>query len=108
MVETFSGPRSLANSGGLMGWPETQFDWVRPGLMLYGVSPFAGNTGVEQDLRPVMTLESKLIAVNRVERGAAIGYSGPGCVRKTCWLVWSLWVTEMVIHAMRRQARRSW
>jgi alanine racemase len=76
MVETFSGPRSLANSGGLMGWPETQFDWVRPGLMLYGVSPFAGNTGVEQDLRPVMTLESKLIAVNRVERGAAIGYSG--------------------------------
>lgn len=76
LVEAFPGQRSLANSGGLLGWPETQFDWVRPGLMLYGISPFAGNTGVEQGLQPVMTLASQLIAVNRYERGAAIGYGG--------------------------------
>ncbi len=76
LVDNFSGPRSLANSGGLMGWSETHYDWVRPGLMLYGISPFAGDTGVEQGLRPVMTLESRLIAVNSYERGAAIGYSG--------------------------------
>ncbi|MBI5041333.1 MAG: alanine racemase [Gammaproteobacteria bacterium] len=76
LVDAFPGARSLANSGGLLGWPETQFDWVRPGLMLYGISPFAGNTGVEQGLEPVMTLASQLIAVNRYERGAAIGYSG--------------------------------
>lgn len=75
-VDSFSGPRSLANSGGLLGWPDAQFDWVRPGLMLYGISPFASDTGIEQGLQPVMTLESRLIAVNRYERGAAIGYSG--------------------------------
>lgn len=75
-IEGFSGARSLANSGGLLGWPETQFDWVRPGLMLYGISPFFGSTAIEHALRPVMTLESRLIAVNRFERGAAIGYGG--------------------------------
>jgi alanine racemase len=72
----FAGPRSLANSGGLLGWPDTQFDWVRPGLMLYGISPFSGDTGVEHGLRPVMTLESRLIAVRRFARGDAIGYGG--------------------------------
>lgn len=70
------GERSLANSGGLLGWPETQLDWVRPGLMLYGISPFAGDTAREQDLQPVMRLESRLIAVNRHARGEALGYSG--------------------------------
>ncbi|MBZ0073023.1 MAG: alanine racemase [Gammaproteobacteria bacterium] len=70
------GERSLANSGGLLAWPETQLEWVRPGLMLYGISPFAGDTGPEQGLCPVMTLESRLIAVNQYPRGAAIGYSG--------------------------------
>jgi alanine racemase len=75
-IEGIAGARSLANSGGLLGWPETQFDWVRPGLMLYGISPFFGSTASEHGLRPVMTLESRLIAVNRFERGAAIGYGG--------------------------------
>lgn len=72
----FTGARSLANSGGLLGWPETRFDWVRPGLMLYGISPFSGDTGIERDLLPVMTLESRLIAVRRFTRGDAIGYGG--------------------------------
>lgn len=76
LVEGFSGACSLANSGGLLGWPETRFDWVRPGLMLYGISPFSGDTALEHKLHPVMTLESRLIAVNRFERGAAIGYGG--------------------------------
>ena len=70
------GPRSLANSGGVLAWSDTHLDWVRPGLMLYGISPFTGDTSVEQNLRPVMTLQSRLIAVNRFERGAAIGYGG--------------------------------
>lgn len=75
-TQGLAGERSLANSGGLLAWPETQLEWVRPGLMLYGISPFAGDTGPEQELRPVMTLESRLIAVNRFPRGAAIGYGG--------------------------------
>ncbi len=76
VVDGFPGVRSLANSGGLLGWPETQFDWIRPGLMLYGISPFSGDTAQDHGLRTVMTLESRLIAVNRFERGAAIGYGG--------------------------------
>lgn len=76
VLEGFSGVRSLANSGGLLGWSETQFDWIRPGLMLYGISPFSGDTAQDHGLRTVMTLESRLIAVNRFERGAAIGYGG--------------------------------
>lgn len=75
-VRNLPGEYSLANSGGLLGWPETQLDWVRPGLMLYGISPFAGDTGGEQGLRPVMRLESRLIAVNRYARGEALGYGG--------------------------------
>ncbi|MFN2308463.1 MAG: alanine racemase [Gammaproteobacteria bacterium] len=76
VAKDFSGARSLANSGGLLGWPETRFDWVRPGLMLYGISPFSGDTGPERGLRPVMTLASRLIAVRHFARGDAIGYGG--------------------------------
>ncbi|HCK81034.1 MAG TPA: alanine racemase [Candidatus Competibacter sp.] len=68
--------RSLANSGGILGWPETHFDWVRPGIMLYGCSPFSQRTGADEGLRPVMTLASRLIAVQRYAAGEAIGYSG--------------------------------
>ncbi len=67
---------SLANSAGVLGWPESHGDWVRPGIMLYGVSPFAGGRGESQGLRPVMTLTSRLIAVNKRRKGDAIGYGG--------------------------------
>ncbi|KPK40724.1 MAG: alanine racemase [Gammaproteobacteria bacterium SG8_47] len=69
-------PRSIANSGGILGWPDSHADWVRPGIMLYGVSPFCRGIGAELGLRPVMTLRSELIAVNRQARGARIGYGG--------------------------------
>jgi len=65
---------SIANSGGLLGWPDAQVDWVRPGIMLYGASPFLGGRGPEQNLRPVMTLRSRLIAVRRFAAGEPIGY----------------------------------
>ncbi len=68
--------RSLANSAGVVGWPESHFDWVRPGIMLYGVSPIAGRTAAELGLEPVMTLASRVIAVNRCRRGARVGYGG--------------------------------
>lgn len=70
------GQRSLANSAGLLAWPEAHADWVRPGIMLYGVSPFAGRTGAEHGLRPVMTLSTRLIAIRDVPRGDAVGYAG--------------------------------
>src|SRR5690606_30870401 len=70
------GERSVANSGAIAGLAVQQGDWVRPGLMLYGVSPLDGETAASLDLRPVMTLRSRLIAVRRVPRGDAVGYGG--------------------------------
>ncbi len=70
------GERSLANSAGILAWPDTQNDWVRPGIMLYGVSPFAGRTGADLGLQPVMSLQSQLIAVHPRRRGERIGYGG--------------------------------
>ena len=69
-------PRSFANSAGIIHWPETHGDWVRPGLMLYGASPIPGHTGSSLNLRPVMTLRSELISVRRRKKGDAIGYGG--------------------------------
>ncbi len=68
--------RSIANSGGLLGWVEARADWVRPGIMLYGISPFFNGTGADHGLLPVMTVETRLIAVNPVHRGDRIGYGG--------------------------------
>ncbi len=67
-------PVTLANSAALLRYPETHGDWVRPGIMLYGISPFAGTTGADLGLLPVMTLESRLIATRRIRKGEAVGY----------------------------------
>ena len=71
-----SGPLSLANSAAILAWPDTHGDYVRPGLMLYGASPFVGDTGSTYQLKPVMTLSSRLIAITAVKRGAKVGYGG--------------------------------
>lgn len=76
VTAAYSGPRSLANSAAIIAWPATHGDSVRPGLMLYGASPFAGKTGLDHQLKPVMTLWSRLIALTHVEKGGKIGYGG--------------------------------
>lgn len=68
--------RSLANSAALIDWPEARRDWVRPGIMLYGASPFLPGRGPALNLKPVMTLQSRLIAVNARKRGEPVGYGG--------------------------------
>ncbi len=73
-VAGMQGETSLANSAGVLAWPEAHGDWVRPGIMLYGVSPFLAGKGADHDLVPVMTLQTRLIAVNACRRGDAIGY----------------------------------
>ena len=75
-VDGLPGARSIANSAGLLAWPETRADWVRPGLMLYGASPLPGRTGAQLGLKPAMRLESRLIAVRDYAAGDAIGYGG--------------------------------
>ena len=62
---------SIVNSAGILGWPAAHRDWVRPGLMLYGIAP----CGIETGLRPVMTLRSRVIALRTVQEGEAVGYN---------------------------------
>jgi len=70
-------PASLANSAAILRFPESHADWVRPGIMLYGSSPFpAQQSAVALDLQPVMTLESEIIAVRELAAGDAVGYGG--------------------------------
>jgi alanine racemase len=68
------GSRSLANSAGVLGWTASHLDWVRPGGALYGLSPVAGRSGRDLGLQPAMTLSTRLIAINRVAGGEAVGY----------------------------------
>lgn len=68
------GPRSIANSAATLALPATHADWIRPGLALYGISPFAFRTGAEEGLRPAMALETRLIAVRAVRAGEPVGY----------------------------------
>jgi alanine racemase len=68
--------KSLANSATIMGWPEIKAEWVRPGIMLYGISPFEGQLGETGGLKPVMNLYSKLISIKEVKKGAFVGYGG--------------------------------
>jgi alanine racemase len=69
-------PKSFANSAAILRYPETHSEWVRPGIMLYGCSPYAGRTGAEEGLRPVMTLESRIIAVQELKPADTVGYGG--------------------------------
>jgi alanine racemase len=67
---------SIANSAGIFSGVQLNCDWVRPGLVLYGASPFADGTGADLGLKPVMTLETSVIAVRRVAQGERVGYGG--------------------------------
>lgn len=69
-------PATLANSAALLRYPRTHRDWVRPGIALYGCSPFANETAAAIGLRPVMTLRSRLIAVREIAPGERVGYGG--------------------------------
>jgi alanine racemase len=73
-VGTSGAEQTLANSAAILGWPDTHHDWVRPGIMLYGGSPLAGRSAQSLELQPVMTLGTRLIAVNERRQGDAIGY----------------------------------
>ena len=69
-------PQSLANSAALIRYPETRTEWVRPGIMLYGASPFIDENAASLGLKPAMMLSSKIIAVQQISPGEGIGY-GP-------------------------------
>ncbi len=74
VTKPYRAEKSLANSAAVIAWPESRLDWVRPGLMLYGVSPIDGRSASDFDLKPVMSLESALISVKSLKRGDPVGY----------------------------------
>lgn len=75
-VAGLPGECSIANSAGLLAWQRAHAEWVRPGLALYGASPFPDRDGPAEGLKPVMTLRTRLIAVKPLRAGEAIGYGG--------------------------------
>jgi len=79
-VRDKTGPKSLCNSAALFSFTDQQHDVIRPGLALYGVSPFMNVSAMALHLKPVMTLQTRLIAVKRVQKNATIGYGA----RFTC------------------------
>jgi len=71
-----AGPVCLANSAAILRHPQTYGDWVRPGIMLYGASPFAEQSAESLGLQPAMTLESAIIGVQQLVAGDRVGYGG--------------------------------
>jgi len=76
------GEQSTANSAALFAFRESQRDWVRPGIALFGVSPFADRVGTELGLLPVMTLRTRIIAVKTLEAGESVGYGSQWTTRR--------------------------
>jgi len=74
LTKDFPAPRSLANSAALIRFPEARGDWARPGIMLYGCSPFSDRSAEALGLRPAMTLSSEIIATQHLQPGERIGY----------------------------------
>jgi alanine racemase len=67
---------STANSAALLRFPQTHRDWVRPGIMLYGCSPFADQSAQAIGVVPAMTLTSRIIALQHLSAGERVGYAG--------------------------------
>lgn len=80
--------QSLANSAAIFSLPDAHRDWVRPGLMLYGVSPFAGVSGQELGLRPAMSLYAQILNVRQLHAGESVGYGATWQVtEEPAWVV---------------------
>ncbi|WEY40173.1 alanine racemase [Paraburkholderia sp. SUR17] len=83
-AEGIAGARSLANSAATLWHPSAHFDWVRPGIILYGASPSGVNAAIDGvGLQPAMTFASELIAVQTVAKGQTVGYGSTFKARET-------------------------
>ena len=76
LVQGIEVEQSMSNSAAIIKYPQSHRDWVRPGIMLYGVAPFAQKVGLDYDLRPVMTFSSHIMAIRLCKKGDALGYGG--------------------------------
>lgn len=74
LMQNYKHEFSVANSAAIINYPETHLEWVRPGIMLYGATPFHDKTAKELGLKPVMSLVSEIIATRIIKKGDAVGY----------------------------------
>ena len=74
---------SCCNSAAIFKWPELHFDYVRPGIMLYGASPFADQNVHALDLKPVMSFTAQIIALNTIQAGEQVGYGSTFTAEQT-------------------------
>lgn len=96
LVDGFEGDVSIANSAAMLGWPDIanaraslNFDgdlWVRPGIALYGISPFADISAAKLGLKPAMQFQARLIARKRLRAGSQVGYKGRYVSDVDTWL----------------------
>ena len=76
VVKNLNSPHTLANSATILRYPEAHGAWIRPGIMLYGASPFIDQSAVELGLQPAMSLCSEIIAIQTLQTGERVGYGG--------------------------------
>ncbi len=76
VTNTLDSPKSMANSAAILSTDDAHFDWVRPGIMLYGSNPFLKGKASDFDLKPVMRFESEIISVKKIKAKETVGYGG--------------------------------
>jgi len=76
-------PTSMANSAAILSSPVSHGDWLRPGLMLYGVSPFENYSAHDLGLKPVMQLKTIITAIQELKQGDQVGYGGEWIAEQT-------------------------
>ena len=74
IAKPFNFSRSVANSASIVNFKKTHLDWVRPGIMLYGASPIMGHKSSTLNIKPVMQLKSKIIAIQNLSKNDSVGY----------------------------------
>lgn len=74
ICKEFDNEKTLANSAAVINFSDTHAEWIRPGLMLYGVSPMKNGIAKDHGLKPVMTLESEIISIQHLQEGDSVGY----------------------------------
>jgi len=74
LLQHQTGQLTLANSAGILAWPQSHADWIRPGLLLYGCSPMEDRTGEQDGFMPAMTLTTSVIAIKSLSKGESVGY----------------------------------
>lgn len=83
LTREISLPRTMANSAAILRYPQTHTDWVRPGIMLYGATPFSDQSAAALGLQPAMTLSSEIIGIQTLQPGDSVGYGRRFIAEKT-------------------------